>query len=42
MEIGSAMFHDLESFGKEMIFKIAKEKFFIFVCTNPKNILKGM
>ena len=29
MEIKNAIFQDLESFGKEMIFKIAMEKFWI-------------
>ena len=30
MEIENAIFQDLESFGKERIFKIAVEKFWIF------------
>ena len=34
MEIENAIFQDLESFGKEIIFKIAMEKFRIFVWKN--------
>ena len=31
MEIDDAIFQDLESFGKESFFKLAMEKFWIFV-----------
>ena len=40
MEIENAIFHDLESFGKERIFRMAMEK--CFVWKNSKNILKWM
>ena len=42
MEIDDTIFQDLESFGKERIFKMAIEKFLIFVWKNSKNILKWM
>ena len=40
MEIENAIFLDLEIFRKESVFKIAMEKFWIFVWKNSKNILK--
>ena len=40
MEIENANFQDLESFEKEKSFKMAMEKFWIFVWKNSKNILK--
>ena len=42
MGIGCAIFHGLESFGKERIFKMAMECFWIFVWKNFLNILKLM
>ena len=42
MEIENAVFQDLESFGKEKIFKMAMERFSIFIWKNYKNILKLM
>ena len=42
MEIENAIFQDLESFGKGRIFKMAMEKFWIFVEKNSKSILKWM
>ena len=36
MEIDNAIFQDLESFVKEKIFKMAMEKFRIFVWGNSK------
>ena len=42
MEIENAIFQDLVSFGKEKIFRMAMEKFWIFVWKNSKNILKSM
>ena len=42
LEIDNAIFQDLESFGKESIFKMAVEKFWIFIWKNSRNILKWM
>ena len=42
IEIENAIFQDLESFGKERIFKMAVEKFWIFVWKNYRNILEWM
>ena len=42
MEIENTIFMDLESFGNEMIFLMAMEKFRIFVSKNCKQILKWM
>jgi len=42
MEIENAFFQDLESFGKERIFKMVIEKFWIFVWKNSKNTVKWM
>ena len=42
VEIENSIFQGLESFGNERIFKMAIEKFWIFVCKNSKNILKSM
>ena len=42
VEIENSIFQDLESFGKERIFKMAMEKFWISVWENSKNILKGV
>ena len=42
MKIENAIFQDLESFGKERIFKMAMKKFCIFVWKNPINVLKLM
>ena len=36
MEISNAIFQNLKSFGKETFFKIAMEKFWIFVCENAE------
>ena len=36
MEIDSEIFQHLESFGKEKFFKMAMEKFWIFVWENSK------
>ena len=40
LEIDYAIFQDLESFGKERIFRMAMEKFWIVVLKNSKNFLK--
>ena len=40
MEIGNAIFQDLESYGEEKVFKMAMEKFLICVWENTQNILK--
>ena len=42
MEIENAIFQGPESVGKERIFNMAMEKFWIFVWKNSKNILKQM
>ena len=42
MEIENAIFQDLGSLGKEKVFKMAMEEFWIFVWRNSKNILKWM
>ena len=42
MEIENAIFQDLEIFGKERIFKMNMEKFWIFVWRDSKNILKWL
>ena len=36
MEIDNAIFHDLESFGKGIFFKMAMEQFWIVVWENSK------
>ena len=36
MEIDNAIFQNLESFGKEKLFKMAMEKFWIFAWANSK------
>jgi len=36
MEIDNAIFQDLESFGKERIFKMATAKFWIFAWDDTK------
>ena len=40
MEIENVIVHYMECFGKERIFKMAMEKFLIFVWKNSKNIPK--
>ena len=42
VEIENYIFQGLDSFGNERIFKMAIEKFWIFVYKNSKNILKSM
>ena len=42
MEIEGTIIQDLESFGKEMIFKMAVETFWILVWKNCRHILKWM
>ena len=40
MEIENAIFPDLDSFGKERIFEMAMEKFWMLVRKNSEIILK--
>ena len=40
MEIENAIFQDLESFRKDRIFKLAMEKFWIFVWKNSNHIIE--
>ena len=42
MEIENAIFQGLESSEKESIFKMATDKFRVYVWKNSKKILKGM
>ena len=42
MEIENANFQELKDFGKGKTFKMAMERFWIFVWRNSKNILKWM
>ena len=42
VEIENAIFQDLESFGKERIFKMAMARVWIFVWKSTKKILKLM
>ena len=42
MENENAIFQELNSFGKDRNFRIAKEELWIFVWKNSKNILKLM
>ena len=41
MEIDNAIFLDLESFGKERFFKMAMEKFWIFIWRNSEMSSNG-